>query len=500
MPTIRYPYKGPCPAACALHLACFALIVMAISVNASAQEQSQPPQTPSQEESKPPDASVELERWNLYYQATSIGDVSRDVSCALHRPAQPCRIIPSAMSRSQPLCSSACGSNKTRIFVFNPEIAGGKGFSGVDGIANPPNGEIPRVASADAQALHRAAVHPARFRIRLRKGARRERRESARRRPSADALFDLCRPLHRHRFFRQQRLHARSAHAVHGLGRDVQRRLGLSGRYARLHLGNRAGVPHAELGVPLRHRGRTEGRQWSAVRPAAVPRPRPDRRGIERRYSIRKHAGAVRLLGYANRADAGTYAEAHAPRRGQQATPDVVATRRPGTLKYGTGVNLDQEITPDIGVFSRLGWNDGKTESFAFTAIDRLASGGVSVKGTRWQRKDDTVATSLTAGGISGVHASYLARGGLDFLIGDGRLNYAPGIRLGELLQRAVVSRILRQLRCAARHEPGLQSRSRAGLDLQHPSAHGVRAEASTSKMMPVELWNKKPKCMAPRQ
>jgi hypothetical protein len=34
------------------------------------------------------------------------------------------------------------------VFVFNPEIAGGKGFSGVDGIANPPNGDIPRVASA----------------------------------------------------------------------------------------------------------------------------------------------------------------------------------------------------------------------------------------------------------------------------------------------------------------------------------------------------------------
>ena len=74
----------------------------------------------------------------------------------------------------------------------------------------------------------------------------------------------------------------------------------------------------------------------------------------------------------------------------------------------------------------RLGWNDGKTESFAFTAIDRLASGGVSVKGTRWKRKNDVVATSLTASGISGVHARYLARGGLDFLIGDGRLNYAP--------------------------------------------------------------------------
>jgi high affinity Mn2+ porin len=36
------------------------------------------------------------------------------------------------------------------------------------------------------------------------------------------------------------------------------------------------------------------------------------------------------------------------------------------------------------------------------------------------------VGTSLTAGGLSAVHREYLAAGGLDFLIGDGRLNYAP--------------------------------------------------------------------------
>ena len=34
--------------------------------------------------------------------------------------------------------------------------------------------------------------------------------------------------------------------------------------------------------------------------------------------------------------------------------------------------------------------------------------------------------TSLTASGLSAVHREYLAAGGLDFLIGDGRLNYAP--------------------------------------------------------------------------
>jgi high affinity Mn2+ porin len=43
-----------------------------------------------------------------------------------------------------------------------------------------------------------------------------------------------------------------------------------------------------------------------------------------------------------------------------------------------------------------------------------------------WRRQFDTVATELTVGGISGVHALYLARGGYDFLIGDGRLQYGP--------------------------------------------------------------------------
>ena len=36
------------------------------------------------------------------------------------------------------------------------------------------------------------------------------------------------------------------------------------------------------------------------------------------------------------------------------------------------------------------------------------------------------MATEVTVGGISGVHAQYLAMGGHDFLIGDGHLEYAP--------------------------------------------------------------------------
>ena len=104
----------------------------------------------------------------------------------------------------------------------------------------------------------------------------------------------------------------------------------------------------------------------------------------------------------------------------------MTATRRAGTVKYGFGVSADQEVAKGIGIWGRLGWNDGKTESFVFTAMDRLASGGVSVSGARWRRPDDVAASAVTVGGISGVHALYLQRGGLDFLIGDGTLRYGP--------------------------------------------------------------------------
>ena len=102
----------------------------------------------------------------------------------------------------------------------------------------------------------------------------------------------------------------------------------------------------------------------------------------------------------------------------------MTATRQNGTAKYGFGLNAEQDITADLGVFGRFGWNDGKTESFAFTAIDRLATAGVSAKGTRWHRPLDNFGTEFTSSGISAVHAQYLAAGGYDFLIGDGRLRY----------------------------------------------------------------------------
>jgi hypothetical protein len=153
-------------------------------------------------------------------------------------------------------------------------------------------------------------------------------------------------------------------------------------------------------------------------------RNRGDIAEAEVRYSVGRHAGAARLLGFVHHTNSGTYADALDLAAATHTTPDITATRHNGNRKAGVGLNVEQELTDDLGAFVRLGWNDGRTESFAFTAIDRLLNAGVSMTGRRWNRPADTAATALTVSGLSGVHAVYLARGGLDFLIGDGRLSY----------------------------------------------------------------------------
>src|SRR5262249_2263718 len=149
-------------------------------------------------------------------------------------------------------------------------------------------------------------------------------------------------------------------------------------------------------------------RYASAAEPRTANGPRFDRRILrdrgdvfegELRYAPGGHAGAVRALGYVNHSDSGAYAEAL-----KTVVLDIDSVHRAGTKKYGFGLNVEQELMKNVGVFGRLGWNDGKTESFTFAVIDRLASAGLSVSGAAWKRPKDTAATALTVTGISGVH------------------------------------------------------------------------------------------------
>jgi len=142
---------------------------------------------------------------------------------------------------------------------------------------------------------------------------------------------------------------------------------------------------------------------------------------VEHDHELGGRAGHVRILGYANHADMGDYLEAL-----QQAplSPEVVSTRQPGRLKYGWGLSADQALTEDLGAFLRAGWNDGRTETWAFTEVDRTLALGLSLAGAGWSRSQDRLGAALAVNGLSSDHRAYLAAGGLGFMLGDGRLNY----------------------------------------------------------------------------
>jgi high affinity Mn2+ porin len=142
-------------------------------------------------------------------------------------------------------------------------------------------------------------------------------------------------------------------------------------------------------------------------------------------------APAVRLLAFVNHARMGDYGEAlvqaaAGPPGSPPVVPDVIATRRPGRVKYGFGLNAEQAITADCGAFLRAGWNDGHTESWAFTEVERTLTAGLSAAGPRWRRPADRVGLALGWNGIDREHQDYLAAGGYGFMLGDGRLSYAP--------------------------------------------------------------------------
>src|SRR5271170_3222302 len=142
---------------------------------------------------------------------------------------------------------------------------------------------------------------------------------------------------------------------------------------------------------------------------------------------IAHRAGTVRLLSYVNQGDLGNYREAIADFLDNQTpTPNIISTRRQGRHRYGFGLNFEQAITSDIGIFGRLGWSDGRNESWAYTEDDRTLELGAFSMGAPWRRKNDRTGVAFVANGIAAVHQQYLALGGLGFLLGDGALTYGP--------------------------------------------------------------------------
>lgn len=150
---------------------------------------------------------------------------------------------------------------------------------------------------------------------------------------------------------------------------------------------------------------------------------------FEQRYNIHGNPGAVRLIASHTFSQAPSYKDGqNAIATGNQFLLDVISGDAEhkvyGGRKIGFGINLEQQVNKNAGVFMRAGWNDGKYATWAFTEIDRTLSSGITIKGSGWKRNDDVFGLAVAANGISDDHRAFLKAGGYGFIIGDGMLNY----------------------------------------------------------------------------
>jgi Carbohydrate-selective porin len=143
----------------------------------------------------------------------------------------------------------------------------------------------------------------------------------------------------------------------------------------------------------------------------------------------RNKSGALRVLAFRNSSQAPTYnTTLKEVKYGDSLSVPVFTGetewKKYGGVKYGFGLNVEQEFINDIGAFLRTSWNDGKTATWAFTEIDRSGSAGFSIKGKYWKRPDDNLGIAEVMNGISIEHRNFLNAGLYGFIIGDGKLNY----------------------------------------------------------------------------
>jgi high affinity Mn2+ porin len=146
---------------------------------------------------------------------------------------------------------------------------------------------------------------------------------------------------------------------------------------------------------------------------------------IERRYTLFGHDGAVRVTGFDSRGRMGRYEDATAL---AEATGDAanIALVRHYHTRLGLSFNIEQAVSENLGLFARGGHADGRYEGYEFTDMDNTLAAGLSLKGSRWGRKDDTVGFAAVIDQASKAADAYFNAGGLGILVGDGKLPH-PG-------------------------------------------------------------------------
>jgi high affinity Mn2+ porin len=160
---------------------------------------------------------------------------------------------------------------------------------------------------------------------------------------------------------------------------------------------------------------------------------------LEERHNLWDQPGKLKLLYWLTRGNLGTYLDAIAVGAATGQTPSTSDVRRFRT-KDGFGLNHEQQIATDFGVFARASMSQGTVEEVDFTDINQSISAGLSLTGSRWGRPDDTVGLAGAINRISHQGKLYLAAGGLGGIIGDGRLPNAGPEQILEAYYRIGLS------------------------------------------------------------
>ena len=317
-------------------------------------------------------------------------------------------------------------------FYFNPEIAGGRGISGVFGAGSPFNGETFRVGNvAPTPYVGRAFLHQT-FALNSKDYEQRddEKNELGGEIPTSRLVLNIGK-FALADFFDDNKY----AHDPRAQFLNWSLMANTAWDYAANTRGYTSGID-IELIQP----------QWAirfaeALVPTVpngenmdlnVTKAHSENAEFEHKLKINGKRGKIRILSYLNTSKAPSYRTAiNQMAKGDSSLVAYISGAKEwysyGGKKWGFGASYDQDITADLSIFARAGWNDGHTSTWAFTEVDHSASAGLSWKATAIKRPQDVFGIGYVAAGISKDHRDYLAAGGLGFSLGDGQLkNYAP--------------------------------------------------------------------------
>ena len=318
---------------------------------------------------------------------------------------------------------------------FNPEISGGRGFSAVTGIAGFPNGEVYRVGSPAPIPLVARVYLQQDFRLSV-----------------------------------ENKYQENDINSIAG-SIPAERITLRAGKYSLLDFFDDNEVSHdprtdflnwALMGMgawdyPADTKGYTYaitaayyGPKWSfllasSTMPTTGNGPVQDLHILkahsftfqaERSYEIENMEGKIKVILYDSKYN-GPYYNDLIQHIKMHDTLAVNLGNGYRAIKWGGGINLQQNLNKSLSFCFRASWNDGHAATWAFTPIDRSYSAGIKLSGNAWKRPQDILGISGVINGISAIHRLYLADGGLDFLIGDGKLPIYSMEKIAEVFYAA---------------------------------------------------------------